>query len=147
MKSNQVSKVVARLSEMLQSHFGVEVEYIPVVHGGPASITAPAPATSRALETAKRNAGAPMIVAHNHMIIPMRVDGSLVGATNIARINKLHPRQLSQIKDTVDLILNEVLAAAKKIEHFQSVENFLNKEKSNVISLVGRRPTAVAVRN
>ena len=143
-KTNQVSQVVAKLSDMLKSHFGVAVEYIPVTVNGPALLTSHKSSTSRALETAKRNAGAPMIVAHNQMIIPMRVDGSLVGATNVQKINQLHPRQLSQIKDTVDLILSEVLAATKRLDQVQAVEEFLSKENSNVISMSGRRPALAA---
>lgn len=143
MKQTPISKVVAKLSEMLKSHFDVSVEYIPVTNNGPTLMTSQNTPGTRALETAKRNAGAPMIVAHNQMIIPMRVDGSLVGATSIQRINKLHPRQLSQIKDTVDLILSEVLIATKKLDHLQSVEEYFTQESSNVISMSERRAAAV----
>jgi hypothetical protein len=146
MNSNQVTKTVTKLNEMLKGHFGVVVEYFPVTSEGPVLLNAQNTLATRALETAKRNAGAPMIVAHNQMIIPMRVDGSLVGAASVHKINKLQPRQLTQIKDTVDLILAEVLIAAKKLDHLQSVEEYFTKETSNVISISGHL-AAVAMRS
>src|SRR3954468_12654112 len=62
-----VPKVVSKLNSLLSSHFGVAVQYIPV---GASIASFSGGGVANALETAKRNSNAPMIVAHDQMIIP-----------------------------------------------------------------------------
>jgi hypothetical protein len=126
-----VERVLIKLNDMLHKRFGVQAEYLPL-YGGPKELQA-------TMETVKRNSGAPMIVAHNEMIVPIRVDGVLAGATRVEEISGLSPIELSQIRETIDLVMTEVLAARRRIEILAITEDILGNEKDNVISLKGRR--------
>jgi hypothetical protein len=123
-----VESALLKLNGILQKRFGVEVEFVPIY--GSASKE-----KNHAIETVKRNAGAPMIVAHNELIIPIRVEGVLTGATRVTEIDGLEPKDLSQIRETIELILTGVLAAKRKIEILAITENLLKQDHSNVISI------------
>lgn len=134
-----VERVLTKLNEMLKKRFGVQAEYLPL-YGGPKEFKA-------TIETVKRNSGAPMIVSHNEMIVPIRVDGVLAGATRVEEIAGLTPVELSQIRETIDLIMTEVLAARRRIEILAITEDILTNEKGNVISLNDRRDSQREVAN
>ena len=88
-----------------------------------------------------------MIVAHNEMLVPIRVDGVLAGATRVEEISGLTPIELAQIRETIDLIMTEVLAARRRIEILAITEDILTSDKDNVISLDGRREAQREVAN
>ena len=126
-----VERVLTKLNEMLQKRFGVTAQYLPLygsdkIHKG-------------TLETVKRNSGAPMILARNELIVPIRVDGVLAGATKVNDINGLALKDISQIKETIDLVITEVIAARRRIEILAITEDILRGEAGNVISLGERR--------
>jgi hypothetical protein len=126
-----VERVLTKLNEMLQKRFGVTAAYLPL-YGGDKQHKA-------TLETVKRNSGAPMILARNELIVPIRVDGVLAGATKVDDINGLPLKDISQIKETIDLVMTEVIAARRRIEILSITEDILRGETGNVISLGDRR--------
>src|SRR5208283_1708728 len=97
-----------KLNQMLEKRFGIVAEFLPL-YGA-------ATHQKHMVETVRRNSGAPMIVAHNELIVPIRVDGVLAGAARVEDINGLTPRDLSQIRETIDLIMTEFLTAKRRIE-------------------------------
>jgi hypothetical protein len=128
---SSVERVLIKLNEMLGRRFGVKAEYLPL-YGSPKEHKA-------LLESVRRNSGAPMIVAHNALVVPIRVDGVLAGATRVEHIETLRPADISQIRETIDLVLTEVLSARRRIEILTITEDILRQDRDNVISLSGRR--------
>jgi hypothetical protein len=122
-----VESALRKLNGLLQKRFGVEVQYLPLYSSASKE-------KNHTIETVKRNAGAPMIVAHNELIVPIRVDGVLTGATLVTEINGLEPKDLSQIRETIDLILTGVIAAERRIEILTITESIIKQDYSNVIS-------------
>lgn len=120
MKSNKMKKTMDRLNEALGVRFGVEVFFFPIHARGP---------KPPALETARRNGGAPLIIAHDSMIVPMRVEGTLLGAVEVCGISHLLPVELKEIKNTVD----NVLGATLEEIHEDQVQDL--DEASQVINL------------
>lgn len=123
MMTLNMNRVAAKLNDILGARFGVSIEYI--------SITDREKEHAITLETVKRNAGAPMIVGHNQLIVPLRVEGALVGATWVGEINGLEPRDLSEILATIDLAIGGLVSA-------QATQLDLFELPSNVLSFVPR---------
>jgi hypothetical protein len=101
MKTLDMNGVVKKLNHILGQRFGVSVQYI--------SISDTPKIHTYTLETVKRNSGAPMIVGHNQLIIPLRIEGALIGAIRVGEINYLNPKELSEVKQTIDLVIGEEL--------------------------------------
>jgi hypothetical protein len=126
-----VERVLLKLNDMLGKRFGVRAEYLPLYGSGKEHKVT--------LETVRRNSGAPMIVAHNELIVPIRVDGTLAGASRVIDIDGLPPGDISQIRETIDLILTEVLTAKRRLEILDITEDILRNDRDNVITLSDRR--------
>jgi hypothetical protein len=112
MKSLEMKSVLENLNTVLGGRFGVAVHYLSL---GDITKVPCAP-----LETAKRNAGAPMIVGHNQLIVPIRMEGSLVGATWVDEINGLNPKELSEVKATIDLLVQEAVKISLSADLLES---------------------------
>lgn len=116
---------VAKLNELLGSRFGVLVEYI--------SVGDRAKNHAVTLETVKRNASAPLIVGHNQLIVPCHIEGVLAGATRVADINGLEPRDLSEILATIHLVTREHLLTEDRDRGVDDSE-FLIESPSNILT-------------
>ena len=118
---------------MIINRFGVAVQYIPV--------NDQTEENAAILESAKRNAGAAMIVAHNQLIVPIRVEGTLVGATKVNKIGNLKPQELSQVRETIDLILSSALSAQHKLDMTEKTLGHIaiNENLCNVIGFGDRK--------
>lgn len=126
MKGPNINRTVTKLNALVSKRFGVTVEYV--------SLSETHQAVAPLLTTVRRNASAPMIVSRNELLIPMRVEGSLVGAARVSNINRLNPKDLSQIKDTIDLVLGESLASLALLDLANLRLDYLEKsEKDNVL--------------
>jgi hypothetical protein len=130
---HSMEQVLLKLNTMLGKRFKVKSEFLPLYGNTSKEIKA-------IIETVKRNSEAPMIVAHNELIIPIKVDGVLAGASRVENIQDLAPGDISQIRETIDLILSEVLAAQRRIEILTVTEELMRNDKDNIIDLTGRRP-------
>lgn len=128
-----MDRIISKLNSMMINRFGVAVQYI--------SVTDQADENFITLETVKRNAGAPMIVAHNQLIVPIRVEGTLVGATKVNKINTLKPHELSQVRETIDLILGSALSAQYKLDMTEQTLGHIaiTESLSNVIGFGDRK--------
>ena len=120
-----MTRVTAKLSDIMFKRFGVEVEYLPIGLSDSASPV---------LKTVQRNAGAPMIVTYNQLIVPIRIEGALVGAASVRDTNHLTPKELMQVKDTIDLIFVDLAITEELTQSFYE----------NVISLDSVRQAAAA---
>ncbi len=112
---------VQKLDEMISKRFDVNIQFISSQSVSPAQVVF--------YETVRRNAGAPLIVTHNNMLIPVRVEGSLVGAIRVCEISGLSSVDLCRIKETIDLVLEEEFVA-----HTLSPLPSMEEYESNVIS-------------
>lgn len=133
MQGSKISRVVSKLDALIENRFGVDFNYFSISEKNQDNLSA--------VETVKRNSGAPLIIAWDSMLIPMRVKGSLVGVVRVNQISRLEPKQLHQIKQTVDLILNEALIAQDELDRVTDVLNYIEttEYKSNVINISKRR--------
>jgi hypothetical protein len=132
-KSVNLERVVNKLNAMMFNRFGVQIDYI--------EISDTAETNSSVLETAKRNSGAPMIVAHNQLIVPIRVEGTLVGATRTKGIQILKPFELSQVVETIDLVLTAALTTQSRLEATDVLlgNMMANEDLDNVIGFSRRK--------
>jgi hypothetical protein len=130
MKARDMNRVISKLNNLLGKRFNVKVEYIDANDKSD---------TTGAVETVRRNGHAPMIIAHNQLIIPMRVEGSLAGAARVSTINHLEPKDLDQIRQTVDLILTEVIAAHSKLDVLEATQEHLEKGMASVFNIDGTK--------
>jgi hypothetical protein len=133
MRAFDMNRIVSKLNSMMVNRFGVAVQYIPVSDQSEENTVT--------LETVKRNAGAPMIVAHNQLIVPIRVEGTLVGATKVNKINGLKPYELSQVRETIDLVLGEALKAQYRLDMTEQTLGHIamNENLCNVIGFSDRK--------
>ncbi|MCC6277290.1 MAG: hypothetical protein IT289_05170 [Oligoflexia bacterium] len=136
-KSVNLERVVNKLNAMMFNRFGVHIEYF--------GLSDACEKNKSVLETAKRNSGAPMIVSHNHVIVPIRVEGTLVGATQARGTRVLKPFELSQVVETVDLVLTAALTTQSKLDTTDMLlGNMMAQENlSNVIGFARRKAQAI----
>ena len=96
-----MSRVAIKLNDILNGRFGVIVQCLPISDKDKQH--------AYIIETIKRNAGAPLIIGHNQLIVPIRFEGALLGAATVFDINGLLPRQISEIMATIELVSSEIL--------------------------------------
>ena len=106
---------------MRAKRFDVNVQFISSHSVSPAQVVF--------YETVRRNAGAPLIVTHNDMLIPVRIEGSLVGAIRVLGISELTAVELCRIKETIELVLQEDFVS-KSFSTTPSMDEF----ESNVLA-------------
>ena len=136
MSTQNLDHILEKLNSLITGRYGVKVEYFPWFGQNAAKKTS-------VLETAKRNASAPLIIAHNEMIVPMRVDGAFVGAARVSQISTLKPRDLSDIKSSIDSVLHKALAAQNVFEQMEKaleLELVSNSIPTNVLPISAVRP-------
>lgn len=95
-------------------------------------------------ETVRRNSSAPLIVTFNNMLIPVRIEGSLVGAIRVTDISHLSAQDLSRIKETVELALEEnfvskSLSFVDELLLGESISNVIQFPKNTSDDLVAAR--------
>jgi len=129
MKSFNLDGALKRLNSMMHERFGVDVHYIPISERSPEAASM--------IETVRRNSGAPLIIAEGNMLIPVRVDGSLVGTTLVHGITRLGAREIGQIKDSIDLVLTGGLHLQSELDKQEIEMNQLEMaaDPNNVINL------------
>jgi hypothetical protein len=136
MSTQNLNHILEKLNSLITNRYGVKVEYFAWMESSAGRKTS-------VLETAKRNASAPLIIAHNEMIVPMRVDGAFVGAVLVPQIANLKPRDLSVIKSSIDTVLHKALAAQNVFEQMEKaleLELVTNNIHSNVRPITSARP-------
>lgn len=106
---------------MISKRFDVGVQFISPHSSNPTEIVY--------FETVRRNSGAPLIVTHNTMLIPVRVEGSLAGAIRVIDISHLSALELGRIKQTIDLALEENFVS----QSLPYIDEMLEQIASNVI--------------
>jgi hypothetical protein len=90
---------IQKLDDMISKRFDARVQFVSAQSLQPSQVLF--------YETVRRNAGAPLIVTHNNMLLPVRVEGSLVGAIRVFDITHLSGLELSRVKETIDLVMEE----------------------------------------
>lgn len=124
-------KAVEKLNGMISKRFDVNVQFVSSQSRQPQEVVY--------FETVRRNAGAPLIVTHNNMLIPLRVEGRLVGAFRVSDIQQLQATDISRIKETIDLTMEESFVAktfseASELEEFESNVLQLRKLSSDKLA-------------
>ena len=109
--------VIEKLNNMISKRFDVGVQFIAAHTTIPQEIVY--------FETVRRNSGAPLIVTYNNMLIPVRVEGSLVGAVRVSDISHLNAVDISRVKETIELVMEEsfvgkTLAGTSLLEQLES---------------------------
>lgn len=133
MRDVTIDRTVSNLGLTIAKKFGVAIEYNS------------AATKSMAFETARRNGSAPMIIAHNKMILPMRVDGILVGAVQVHDAYSLSGSELSQIKNSIESTLGEILCKQVSEKYSSNVIQFFDWLKPEVAAARGSWTRAFAM--
>ena len=128
MRDVSIDKAVTQLGVMIGQRFGVALQYES------------ANEKSAAVETARRNSNAPLIIANNKMILPLRLDGVLVGAAQVHDVYSLSGKELSLIKDNIEIILGQVLKSKRS-----NVISFYDRVKPEVEAQKGSWTRAFAM--
>ncbi len=98
MRKFNLGKAVGKLNIIMGDRFGVQVQYL--------SVADQSQGTARSLETVRRNSNAPLIITGTKMLVPIRVEGALVGATVVSNISRLDARSIGQIRDSIELVIS-----------------------------------------
>ncbi len=113
---------VEKLNHMISKRFDANVAFVSAQSRQPQEVIF--------YETVRRNAGAPLIITNNNMLIPVRVEGSLAGALRVSDISHLSGVDISQIKETIDLVLENSFLTKTLSAHTE-----LNELASNVLPI------------
>lgn len=126
MLDTHFSPAIEKLNDTVKTAFGVSIQFI--------SSSSRAPQDIVFFETVRRNASAPLIVTHSNMLLPVRIEGILMGAIRVFDIQNLKPSEISQIKNSVENLLAETTELIEKSDLLFNSEEF----DSNVLPL--RKP-------